>query len=88
MLADSAKATAVAGLSIIGRQYYGVVPIRGKPLNVREATPKQLLENAEFNMLKTILGLKQGVVYKDTSSLRYGRIVILTDAVSFSTTYI
>lgn len=77
---DSAKAFAVAGLSVVGRQYYGVVPVRGKPLNVREATPKQLLENAEFNMLKSVLGLKQGVVYKDTNSLRYGKICVLCDA--------
>lgn len=80
---DSAKAFAVAGLSVIGRQYYGVVPVRGKPLNVREATPKQILENAEFNMLKSVLGLKQGVVYKDTHTLRYGSILVLCDAGGF-----
>ena len=78
---DSAKAFAVAGLSVIGREYYGVIPVRGKPLNVREATPKQILENAEFNMIKTVLGLKQGVSYKDTKALRYSRVCILTDAV-------
>ena len=31
---DSAKALAVSGLSVIGRDYYGVFPLRGKLLNV------------------------------------------------------
>ena len=34
---DSAKALAVSGLSVIGRDYYGVFPLRGKLLNVRDA---------------------------------------------------
>ena len=41
---DSAKTLAVAGLSVIGRDHYGVFPLRGKLLNVREATPKQVLK--------------------------------------------
>ena len=32
---DSAKALAVAGLEIVGRELYGVFPLRGKFLNVR-----------------------------------------------------
>ena len=39
---DSAKALAVAGLSILGRDTYGVFPLKGKLLNVREASPKQV----------------------------------------------
>ena len=39
---DSAKTLAVAGLSILGRDSYGVFPLRGKLLNVREATHKQV----------------------------------------------
>ncbi len=39
----SAKTLAVAGLAVIGRDRYGVFPLRGKLLNVREATPKQVL---------------------------------------------
>lgn len=35
---DSAKSLAEAGLSEIGRDYYGVFPLRGKFLNVRDAT--------------------------------------------------
>lgn len=39
---DSAKSLAVSGLGIIGRDRYGVFPLRGKILNVREATHKQV----------------------------------------------
>ena len=37
---DSAKSLAMAGLEIVGRDYYGVFPLKGKLLNVREATTK------------------------------------------------
>jgi DNA topoisomerase-2 len=76
---DSAKALAVAGLSTIGRDYYGVFPLKGKLLNVREANPKQMLNNEEITNLKKILGLKHETVYNDISKLRYGGIVIFTD---------
>ena len=39
---DSAKSLAIAGLSVIGRDHYGVFPLRGKVLNVREASHKQV----------------------------------------------
>ena len=39
---DSAKALAVSGLSVVGRDRYGVFPLRGKLLNVREASDKQV----------------------------------------------
>ena len=39
---DSAKSLAIAGLSVVGRDRYGVFPLRGKLLNVREATHKQV----------------------------------------------
>jgi len=77
---DSAKASAVAGLSVIGREYYGVFPLRGKLLNVRDATTAQLLKNEETNNLKKILGLQQGKEYSTTKNLRYGGIMIFTDA--------
>ena len=76
---DSAKSFAVSGIEIIGRDKYGVFPLKGKLLNVREANPKQLLGNEEIKNLKQILGLKQNQVYNDTKKLRYGGIIILTD---------
>ncbi|XVE99509.1 hypothetical protein REPUB_Repub03eG0205100 [Reevesia pubescens] len=76
---DSAKSLAVAGLSIVGRNHYGVYPLRGKLLNVREASSKQLMDNAEIQNLKRILGLQQGKEYFDVKSLRYGHLMIMTD---------
>jgi len=77
---DSAKTLAVAGLSIVGRDHYGVFPLRGKCKNVRDASVKQLMDNKEFNDLKKILGLQQDKVYTSLSELRYGRLMIMTDA--------
>lgn len=80
---DSAKAFAISGLSVVGRDYFGVFPLKGKLLNVREATPAQLMNNEEINNLKQIMGLKHGEDYSDENKfkqLRYGRIIILTDA--------
>lgn len=76
---DSAKSFAISGLEVLGREKYGVFPLKGKPINVRDATASQLKKNSEFINLKKILGLKQGAKYNDVSKLRYGGIVILTD---------
>jgi DNA topoisomerase-2 len=76
---DSAKAFALNGLSVIGKEYYGVFPLRGKLLNVRNASIDQIKKNQEFIYLKQIMGLKQDTKYTDVSKLRYGGIVILTD---------
>ena len=77
---DSAKTFATSGLAVIGREAFGIFPLRGKLLNVREASPQQLAGNAEFAAIKTILGLSQGKIYNGTKELRYGSILILTDA--------
>ena len=76
---DSAKSMAIAGLSVIGRDKYGVFPLRGKVLNVRDANPKQINENKEIVNIKKILGLESNKKYKDVKSLRYGKIMIMTD---------
>ena len=79
---DSAKALAVSGLSVIGRDYYGVFPLRGKLLNVRDANHSTIMNNKEISELKQILGLQQGKDYSDPSarkSLRYGHLMIMTD---------
>lgn len=49
-------------------------------LNVRDATAQQLVGNEEINNVKQILGLKQGKEYTNTSDLRYGKVMILTDS--------
>lgn len=76
---DSAKALAVSGLSVVGRDRYGVFPLRGKLLNVRDASHDQVAKNAEIAHVKQILGLKHGVEYADVESLRYGHLMIMTD---------
>ena len=76
---DSAKALAVSGLAVVGRDNYGVFPLRGKLLNVREASHKQIMENQEINYIKQILGLQHGKQYSSTDSLRYGHLMIMTD---------
>ena len=79
---DSAKALAVAGLEIIGRQLHGVFPLRGKFLNVRDATVAQLTNNNEVKALCMILGLDFENTYetqKERDSLRYGHIMLMTD---------
>lgn len=76
---DSAKSLADAGLSEIGRDYYGVFPLRGKFLNVRDANTKQIMANKEIQDLLQIIGLKIGNVYTDTKDLRYGCLMIMAD---------
>ena len=76
---DSAKTLAVAGLSEVGRDNYGIFPLRGKLLNVREGTHSQIMNNSEIQHIKQILGLKQGKEYTSTSELRYGHLMIMTD---------
>ena len=76
---DSAKTFAIAGLSVVGRDKYGVFPLRGKLLNVRQASKAQMLKNEELTHLKHILGLKQDYKYKSLKETRYAGIIILTD---------
>lgn len=76
---DSAKTLAVSGLSVVGRDLYGVFPLRGKLLNVREANHKQIMDNEEICNIKKILGLQHGKVYKNNTELRYGHVMIMTD---------
>ncbi|KAH3663440.1 hypothetical protein WICMUC_005966 [Wickerhamomyces mucosus] len=76
---DSALSLAVAGLAVIGRDYYGCFPLRGKMLNVRDASADQLAKNSEIQAIKQIMGLQHKKNYEDNKSLRYGRIMIMTD---------
>jgi DNA topoisomerase-2 len=77
---DSAKALAMSARKVIGNKNYGIFPLKGKLLNVRDATPKQLMENEEIVNLIKILGLKYKTEYNDTKQLRYGAIILMTDA--------
>jgi DNA topoisomerase-2 len=76
---DSAKTMAISGLSVIGRDKYGVFPLRGKILNVKDATTQKISDNNEITAIKKIMGLEQNKKYTDLSHLRYGSIMIMTD---------
>jgi len=79
---DSAKALAMAGLAVVGRDRYGVFPLRGKLLNVRAMADNAVLANAEIKNLCSILGLNLKLSYEideDMKQLRYGRVMIMTD---------
>lgn len=81
---DSAKSLAVEGVSVLkdGREHYGIFPLRGKVINVRNETIEKVAANAEISNLKKILGLKQGMDYTDPAThktLRYGRVLLMTD---------
>jgi DNA gyrase/topoisomerase IV subunit B len=80
-LLDSAKTLAVTGLGVVGRDNFGVFPLRGKLLNVREASHKQIMDNQEINNIKQIMGLQHGKKYTNTATLRYGHLMIMTDQV-------
>jgi DNA topoisomerase-2 len=67
---DSAKSLAVSGLGVVGRDYYGVFPLKGKLLNVRDAPTAQVLKNEEVQSLARILGLRFQTEYTDASKLR------------------
>jgi DNA topoisomerase II len=73
---DSAKALAVAGLSVVGRERFGVYPLRGKVLNVRNKPVKTAIANKEIAALLKILNVSPG---GSIEHLRYGRVAIFTD---------
>ena len=83
---DSAKTMAIAGLSIVGRDTYGVFPLRGKVLNVRDAGSNEILKNSEVSNIKQIMGLQSNKQYNEKDfekstdwPLRYGKIMLMTD---------
>lgn len=76
---DSAKALALAGRAVVGPDYYGVFPLRGKMLNVRDASIDQISKNAEIQNIKKFVGLQHKKEYTTTKGLRYGHIMIMTD---------
>ena len=76
---DSAKAMALSGLSQEQRKLYGVYPLKGKVLNVKDTADSRVEQTKEIAELKKILGLASGKKYADVASLRYGSIMIMTD---------
>ena len=61
------------------RETQAILPLKGKILNVASASVEKLRANAELRDLLEALGCGAGDRY-DASRLRYGRIIIMTDA--------
>ena len=61
------------------RHFQAILPLRGKVLNVEKARPEKFLGNEEICNLISAVGVDIGED-GDLEKLRYGKIVILTDA--------
>jgi topoisomerase-4 subunit B len=61
------------------RETQAVLPLRGKILNVASASTEKLRQNQELKDLIEALGCGAGDRF-DLSRLRYGRVIIMTDA--------
>jgi DNA gyrase subunit B len=61
------------------REFQAILPIRGKILNVEKARLHKILENQEILALISAIGTGIGEEV-DIAKLRYGRVVMLTDA--------
>ena len=79
----SAMSGIVSGLSSGDRNTIGIYPLKGKVLNVRGEKTAKISENKEITAIKKILGLEMGKKYESLAdvhaSLRYGRIMVMTD---------
>jgi DNA gyrase subunit B len=73
---DSAGGSAEQGRA---RMFQAVLPLRGKVLNVEKAKLEKLLRNNEISNLIAAVGVDIDNV-EDISKVRYGKIIILTDA--------
>ena len=60
-------------------EFQAILKLRGKPLNVAKADLKRVVENEEIRTIISVLGCGTRASF-DHSRLKFGKIVILTDA--------
>ena len=73
---DSALGTAKLARS---SEFQALLPIRGKILNVQKASVADTLKNAECAAILQVIGAGSGRTF-DVDQVRYGKIIIMTDA--------